>query len=109
MLSDLALLIVSMVLGLAPTVSGLGSSCSKPLGSGTSAPSDSFWMESIKHQGTSPYNSRPSSYKVFRNVKDFGAKGAKSDLSHIKCRETIIRTGDGKTDDTAAIKYVIVS
>jgi glucan 1,3-beta-glucosidase len=84
MLSDLALLIMSMVLGLAPTVSGLGSSCSKSLGAGTSAPSDPFWMESIKHQGTSPFNPYPSSYKVFRNVKDFGAKGVKSDLNHIK-------------------------
>ena len=82
MLSDLALLIMSVVLGLTPTVSGLGSSCSKPLGAGTSAPSDPFWIETIKHQGTSPFNPHPSSYKIFRNVKDFGAKGAKSDLSY---------------------------
>lgn len=32
-----------------------------------------FWMESVKHQGISPLG--PSGYTVFRNVKDFGAKG----------------------------------
>jgi glucan 1,3-beta-glucosidase len=32
-----------------------------------------FWLESIAHQGISPFG--PSGYKVFRNVKDFGAKG----------------------------------
>ena len=32
-----------------------------------------FWMESIKHQGISAFGA--SGYQVFRNVKDFGAKG----------------------------------
>jgi glucan 1,3-beta-glucosidase len=32
-----------------------------------------FWLESIAHQGLSPFG--PSGYTVFRNVKDFGAKG----------------------------------
>jgi glucan 1,3-beta-glucosidase len=32
------------------------------------------WLENIKHQGISAFNS-DSSYKVFRNVKDYGAKG----------------------------------
>lgn len=68
-------------------VSGLGSSCTSPLGGGTAAASDPYWLQSIKHQGISAFNSNPSSYQVFRNVKDFGAKG------------------DGSTDDTAAIKY----
>lgn len=33
----------------------------------------SFWLESIDHQGVAPY--APDGYEVFRNVKDFGAKG----------------------------------
>lgn len=35
----------------------------------------SYWLADIAHQGIAAFNSDPSSYTVFRNVKDYGAKG----------------------------------
>jgi hypothetical protein len=35
----------------------------------------SYWLEDIQHQGVAAFNIDPM-YQVFRNVKDFGAKGA---------------------------------
>jgi glucan 1,3-beta-glucosidase len=40
----------------------------------------SYWYENIAHQGISAFG--PSGYQVFRNVKDFGAKGT---LERFKC------------------------
>ena len=82
------LALLTSLLGAISSATALGSSCSAPLGSGSAAPSDPYWLQNIQHQGTAPY--APSGYAVFRNVKDFGA------------------VGDGVHDDTAAIKYVPV-
>ena len=40
---------------------------------GTKRQSSAYWYENISHQGISAFG--PSGYKVFRNVKDYGATG----------------------------------
>jgi len=44
----------------------------------TPTPPAPYWLEDIKHQGIAAFNPNSSSYQVFRNVKDFGAKGDQS-------------------------------
>lgn len=40
----------------------------------------SYWLEDIKHQDIAAFNADPATYQVFRNVKDFGAKGIRRNL-----------------------------
>jgi hypothetical protein len=52
-------------------------------------------LDSMKHRDISVI---PGSYQVYRNIKDFGAKG-----ELFKLTQTL---GDDVTDDTDSIKYV---
>lgn len=59
-----------------------------PVGDAVGAAASSWWMSTITRQGTVAFGNQ-ANYKVFRSVKDYGAKG------------------DGSTDDTAAINSAI--
>jgi hypothetical protein len=39
------------------------------------AASDGYWLNDLSGKGYAAFNSNPGSYKVFRNVKDYGARG----------------------------------
>lgn len=41
-----------------------------------------YWLADIAHQGIAPFHPNPSAYKVFRNVKEYGAHGTVSPVSH---------------------------
>jgi glucan 1,3-beta-glucosidase len=43
-----------------------------------------YWLADITHQGKAAFNSNPSTYTVFRNVKDYGAKGEHSIIMWIQ-------------------------
>ena len=49
----------------------------------TERAASSYWVGNIKRQGVAPFNSN-SDYQVFRNVKEFGAKGEpEMDTQHV--------------------------
>ncbi|KAG6891330.1 hypothetical protein C0992_008784 [Termitomyces sp. T32_za158] len=50
-------------------VLGLGTSCSSPLGPGSAATEDPYWLETIKHQGIAAYNPNPTGYQLIGDAK----------------------------------------
>jgi len=62
-----------------------------------SAAASSYWYENIAHQGISAFG--PSGYTVYRNVKDYGAKGScfphSCNLIYVDCicsKATVLQT-----------------
>jgi hypothetical protein len=49
---------------------------SAPMPQGASGAVSSFWVADIKRQGAPAFG--PKDYQIFRNVKDYGAKGKKT-------------------------------
>lgn len=47
----------------------------------TSQGASNYWIANIQRQGVAAFNPTPSTYKVFRNVKDFGAKGQSAPIT----------------------------
>ena len=73
----------SMTLQFAPAVTYAGPADVQASHYTTSPPTAtptpaSYWLADITHQGIAAFNPNPS-YQVFRNVKDFGAKGEWND------------------------------
>ena len=65
-----------------------------------------YWYESITHQGKAAFNTN-TGYKVYRNVKDYGAKGYVLETGKRNRTDEGTLDRDGVTDDTAAIQSAI--
>lgn len=50
------------------------------VGSSSNSADSDFWVAKIKRQGTVPFGGSKD-YKVFRNVRDFGAKGKQQEIN----------------------------
>jgi hypothetical protein len=80
-LSSTTSLITSRVTSTKSTATGTATvvksstSSARAANSSPSSVSTPYWLEQIKHQGVAAFNPSPGTYQVFRNVKDFGAKG----------------------------------
>lgn len=63
----------SSLVGASPVASPQATTTASPA-AGVAGTSSSYWLANIQRQGTVPFGNG-SSYTIFRNVKDFGAKG----------------------------------
>ena len=71
--ATLLVVVPSSLVGASPVASAQPTAAA-PHAAEAAGTSSSYWLASIKRQGTVPFGNT-SSYSIFRNVKDFGAKG----------------------------------
>ena len=61
------------------------SPASHPAAPGKGKHSRGWWFDNIRKQGIAAFNNQTSTYKVYRNVKDYGATGLLSLISNLPC------------------------
>lgn len=72
-LKDFAAIFLHLIV-LLPLLAQAAPKAQESTPSTTSTTSSSFWLAQIQRQGTIGFGSDPN-YKIFRNVKDYGAVG----------------------------------